>query len=59
MTEYKLEVQDTSDPRSRLVFLNRLEKFLGELKKDDTIQGYLLKTPYNHTTIFKVEAIVQ
>ncbi len=56
MTEYKLEVNDTLDPRSRLVFLKRLEKFLADLKKDDTIQGYSIATPYRSTTIFKVEA---
>lgn len=56
MTEYRLDVKDTSDPKSRLVFLKRLEDFLGDLRHDGIIQGYSLSTPYGSTTIFKVEA---
>jgi len=56
MTEYKLDVKDSSDPQSRLVFLKRLEEFLRELRADEIITGYSLSTPYNSTTIFKVEA---
>jgi len=56
MTEYKLDVKDTSDPSSRLVFLKRLEEFLGDLRHDGIIQSYSLSTPYSSTTIFKVEA---
>ncbi len=56
MTEYKLDVKDTSDPQSRLVFLKRLEEFLGALMNDGIIGNYSLSTPYGSTTIFKVEA---
>jgi len=56
MTEYKLDVDDVSEPQSRLVFLKRLEEFLGELRDDGVIGGYRLSTPYGSTTIFKVEA---
>jgi len=56
MTEYKLNINDVSEPQSRLVFLERLEKFLGELRDDGIIKGYSLATPYGSTTIFKVEA---
>lgn len=56
MTEYRLDVKDTSEPQSRLVFLKRLEDFLGDLRHDGIIQSYSLATPYGSTTIFKVEA---
>jgi len=56
MTEYRLDVKDTSDPKSRLVLLKRLEDFLGDLRHDGIIQGYSLATPYCSTTIFRVEA---
>jgi len=56
MTEYKLNINDVSEPQSRLVFLKRLEQFLGELRDEGIIQGYSLATPYGSTTIFKVEA---
>lgn len=56
MTEYKLDVKDTSDPSSRLVFLRRLEGFLKGLRDAGIIQGYALSTPYGSTTIFRVEA---
>ena len=56
MTEYRLDVKDTSDPQSRLVFLSRLEAFLGDLRHDGIIQSYSLSTPYGSTTIFRVEA---
>jgi len=56
MTEYKLDVKDVSEPQSRLVFLRRLEEFLGGLREDGIIEGYSLSTPYGSTTIFKVEA---
>jgi len=56
MPEYKLEIKDTSDPESRLVFLNRLEKFLDLLRGDGIIDSYSLSTPNNVTCIFKVEA---
>jgi len=55
MTEYRLDVKDTSDPQSRLVFLKRLEVFLKGLMDSDVIQGYALSTPYSSTTIFKVK----
>jgi len=56
MTEYRLDVKDVSEPQSRLVFLIRLEAFLGDLRHDGIIQNYSLSTPYGSTTIFKVEA---
>ena len=55
MTEYKLNINDVPEPKSRLVFLKRLEKFLGELRDDGIISGYSLATPYGSTTIFKVK----
>lgn len=56
MMEYKLNINDVPEPKSRLVFLERLENFLGELRDDGVISGYSLATPYGSTTIFKVEA---
>jgi len=56
MIEYRLDVKDTPDPKSRLVFLKRLETFLALLKHEEIIQSYSLSTPYGSTTIFKVEA---
>ena len=56
MTEYRLDVKDTSDPKSRLPFLNLIEGFLNGLRDSGIIQGYSLSTPYSSTTIFKVEA---
>jgi len=56
MIEYRLDVKDTPDPKSRLVFLKRLETFLALLKHEEIIQGYSLSTPYGSTTIFRVEA---
>lgn len=55
MTEYKLEVKDSSKPESRLEFFNRLEAFLNELRDDGIIQSYRLSTPYGSITIFKRE----
>ncbi len=56
MTEYKLNVKDTSDPKSRLPFLNLIEGFLNGLRDSGIIQGYSLSTPYGTITIFRVEA---
>jgi len=56
MTEYRLEVKDNPDPMSRLPFLNLIEGFLNGLKNSGIIQSYSLSTPYESTTIFKVEA---
>ena len=55
MVEYKLDVQDTSNPNSRLVFLRSLEEFLMGLKDSGTIQGYSLSTPNAVTCIFNSE----
>lgn len=55
MVEYKLDIKDTSDPKSRLPFLNLLEGFLNGLKDSGIIQGYSLSTPYGGLKIFKVE----
>lgn len=56
MTEYKLKINDVSEPQSRLVFLKRIEEFLGELRDEGIISGYGLSTPYGSINIFKVEA---
>jgi len=56
MTEYRLNVKDSPDPKSRLPFLNLIEGFLNGIRDSGIIQGYSLSTPYGSTTIFKVEA---
>lgn len=55
MVEYKLDVEDRAVPESRLEFLVKLEKFLGELSEEGIIGTYALKTPNSVTCIFKSE----